>query len=549
EEIIQLFQELDGIGLGTLESYGHFRFLPGLTSFLAAELTPEALAQARAAWFDGMVGLAGFLYQQRSKDSQLSSTLTLLELPNLLAALEQGEERLSPEGAVAFAAGLEQLLADLGRPAALARAVEARTRAAARVPAWGKARFEAERLTVKRLLAAGNLPEAHEKAQRLLRQCQTGGDYPGADHDLAMAHTLLGQVLRAAGQAGEALECQVAARRLFANLGGENGQRMASSALARQGDCLRALGRLDEAAADYEQAIVEFRELQDDRGIAAGQNQLGTVRMLQRRYPEALQAHEEARKIFTILNEPRSVASAWHQTGMVLWRAGQYAEAEKAYKASLAIRVQEKDRANEASSLNELGILFEAMGRLEDGVRCCRQAADICVALPDLAKEGRVRSNLANALIQLRRFDEARAEVMRAIACNGSFGHAVEPWKTWHILNKLEQATGNPAAATSAREKAKSAFLAYRRAGGENHEGGGRWCAMTLQAIQAGAGAQMAAALAEPATSPDVPVEAKPLIAALQKILTGARDPALAEDPALFFMDACELTLLLEALG
>ncbi|MBF0341534.1 MAG: tetratricopeptide repeat protein [Magnetococcales bacterium] len=249
------------------------------------------------------------------------------------------------------------------------------------------------------------------------------------------------------------------------------------------------------------------------------------------------------------MNEPRSVATAWHQTGMVLRRTGQYSEAEKAYKAALAIWVREKDRAHEAGSLLELGNLFGAMGRLEDGVRCYRLAADICVALPDLAREGLVRNNLANTLIQLQRFDEARMEVTRAIACKEPFGHAVEPWTTWDILHDLERATGNAPAATEAREKAKSAFLAYRRAGGENHQTGGRWCAMTLQAIQAGTGEQVTAKLAELATDPEVPDQAKPLIAALQKILAGARDPALAEDPALFYMDACELTLLLEALG
>jgi tetratricopeptide (TPR) repeat protein len=82
------------------------------------------------------------------------------------------------------------------------------------------------------------------------------------------------------------------------------------------------------------------------------------------------------------------------------------------------------------------------MSRLEDAVTFCRQAANIYVKLQDLATEGRVRSNLANTLIKLQRYDEARRELQRAIECKQPYGHAAEPWTTWNILRNLEQATG-----------------------------------------------------------------------------------------------------------
>jgi tetratricopeptide (TPR) repeat protein len=91
------------------------------------------------------------------------------------------------------------------------------------------------------------------------------------------------------------------------------------------------------------------------------------------------------------------------------------------------------------------------MGRLEEAVAFCRQAADIHVKLQDLRNEGRDRNNLAHTLIKLQRFEEARCELQRAIECLKPFGHAAEPWMTWHILHDLEQATGNPQAAAEAR--------------------------------------------------------------------------------------------------
>jgi len=212
--------------------------------------------------------------------------------------------------------------------------------------------------------------------------------------------------------------------------------------------------------------------------------------------------------------------------------------------------VKLKDRAHEADTLNQLGNLYGRMGRLEEAVIFYRQAADIDMQLKNRAKEGMRRSNLANTLIKLGRYDEARAEIGRAIECKRPYGHAAQPWKAWAILHDLERAVGDLAAAEQARAEARQLFTAYRRDGGENHSGGGRLCAMFAQAMQAGQTGEMAASLQQLAEDPGWQVDqAKALVAALQAILRGSRDPALAEDPALSYDFAAEVQLLLEALG
>ncbi len=115
---------------------------------------------------------------------------------------------------------------------------------------------------------------------------------------------------------------------------------MASVCFAEQGDCLLDLGRLDEAAAAYEESIRRAEQLGDDREVAVGKGQLGTVRLQQRRYGEALAAYAEARERFTQLDEPGTVAVIWHQTGMAYQEAGQPEAAEDAYRKSLAIKVR-----------------------------------------------------------------------------------------------------------------------------------------------------------------------------------------------------------------
>jgi len=548
QEIQPLVQTLIDTGLAENVAYGHLRLHPALCPYLALELSAEESADLAARWASGMVQLTMFLYEQSSKDAKLSATLTRLELPNLLHLLEYLTNQADPETTLDVANKVEQLLADLDYPRLLKRVVAIREQASQGVGGGlTEARFEARRMEIERLLQAGQLPQAYQSAQQLLADSQGPGSQVSA-HNQAMAFALLGRVLEIGGAAGEALTHLREAQRRFEQLG-EPGARMASATLTEQGNCLCDLGRLDEAAQAYEKRIEWGEKLKDHRGVAVGKGQLATVRMLQGRYAEALAAYEAAKQTFAELGEPQTGAVIWHQIGMGHEQAGNYEAAEEAYRESLALKVQLKNRAGEASTLDQLGILYGMMNRLEESVTFHRQAADIRYQLQDQAAEGRSRNNLAIRLIKLQRYDQARAEIRRAIECNKPYGHVAEPWKTWAVLHDLEQAVGDHAAAEQARAEARRLFLAYRRDGGENHSGGGRLCAAFYQAKQAGQTAEMAVSLQQLVDDPDRPDWLKTLASTLQAILRGSRDPALAENPALDYDDAVEVQLLLERLG
>ena len=224
---------------------------------------------------------------------------------------------------------METLLQNLGRPRALQRAVAVRERAAAALKdsGWSHARFLAGSSTIDRLIDAGRAAEAVPLARRLLAEATAAGEaaYEGAAYDLAMCHFCLGRALKESGEAQAALVPLDEARTRFqrlADAGNPDAARMASVCLTDRADALLDLGRLDEAAAAYEEAIELAKQRGDPRQVAVGRFQLGTVRLLQRRYPEALQAFDEARQTFERLGEPASVAAAWHQIGMVLPQCG-----------------------------------------------------------------------------------------------------------------------------------------------------------------------------------------------------------------------------------
>jgi tetratricopeptide (TPR) repeat protein len=403
-------------------------------------------------------------------------------------------------------------------------------------------------MDIERLLQQGALQPAFTAAQALLQQCEQVGEhaYRGADYDLAMAIKLLGQVLRTGGAAASALPHLQQAQHRFEQLG-EAGARMAAVALTEQGDCLRALGQLEAAVATYGESIQRSEKRADTRQVAVGKIQLATTRLCQKRYADALQGYREALQLFQQLDEPGSVATSWHQMGMVHSKAGDYPQAEQAYRQGLSIRVTHKLKQDEAGSLNELGNLYAEWQRPEQAVGFYRQAADLHTQLGDLRYEGFARNNLAHVLIQLERYDAARPELQRAIECDKAFGHAAQPWTTWDILHDLERASGNPAAARAARQRAVAAFLAYRRDGWENHSGAGRLCLAMAQAMQQGDTAEIQKDIASRIELPQLQ-EYKNFHHKLQAILAGERNLALAEDEGLHYELAVELLVLLEGL-
>jgi tetratricopeptide (TPR) repeat protein len=554
-DVAALASELVATGLATPNPYDHLSLNPALCPYLRARMAPAESEPLQARWSEAMRKYVVFLVQQQFQQAEVAATLTVLELPNLFALLDQVQKVEDTEATIDLATSLYSLVHVLGRPRLLERVAQARDSSANALGETGnRACVSAQRTRIQQQLDSGQLREAFEGAQELLRRARAAGEaaYPGADYDLATACWLLGRVLNTGGGAEQALPLLEEARMRFEAVEhrepGCGAERMTSVCVAERGDCLQALGRLDQAAGAYEENIRRAEKLGDERQVAVGKGNLGTVRLLQRRYPDALKAYEEARERFSRLDEPVSVAGYWHQTGRVYQQTGQPEAAEDAYRESLAIKVRLGDVAGQASTLGQLGNLYDdALGRTEEAVAFLKQAADKYVEIHDVAGEGRARNNLADSFRKLRRFGEARQEIRRAIECKAQFGHAAGPWRAWAILAEIETDSGNPSAAVQAKQKAIDCYLAYRRAGGENHAGPGRLVVAMTHNLAAGGPASASSFLQQVAADPDN-AWLRPFIQALQAILDGSRDRSLANAPDLHYGMSAEILLLIENL-
>ncbi len=558
EDVFDLAHALLQTGLATQGPYNHLTLTPALCPWLRKQLAGNEAVELATRWQAAMLKYVNLLVQERSQNTELAATLSRLELANLFVLLELLASAGDAAATIELATSLYRLLQSFGKARLLARADQVRDCASTQLGStWQHAHFEAARTQIEQQLARGEMQAALSGAQAILQTALAAGAnaYPDADFDLAGAHFLLGRALRFAGDATSALAQLQQAEQRFSSIakshGNASAERMDTRCLTEQADCLCDLGQLSAAAKAYQAAIALDEQRGAARDVAVGKGQLGTVYLLQNLYPQALAAYEAARTSFAALNEPGCVATSWHQTGMTHQAAGEARNAEDAYRQALAINVRLGDIAGQASTLGQLGNLHDnELGRTEEAVVFHRQALDKAITCGDTAAEGEWRNNLASSLCKLGLWAEAREQIQQAIASKSQFGHAAQPWASWNILTDIETAAGQTAAAQYARQQALEHYLAYRRAGGENHSDQGSLCAAIHAMLHESENEQAQALLqqltADPQHANNLPWQA--LLASLQAIVRGSRDDSLAQDQALSYDGAAEITLLLEYL-
>ncbi len=316
--------------------------------------------------------------------------------------------------------------------------------------------------------------------------------------------------------------------------------------LMEQGDCLHALGKLDQTAKTYQKAISYNEILDDKRGVAKGKIRLAMVYQNQKNYTKALQIYHEVLILFQKLDKTSAIAAIYRQIGMVYHQQSFFYKAEATFSLSLSMVSRKGSSLNEAYLLRELGHLYKTWGRPEQAISYYHQAKEITIQLGHLHLEGEIRANIAVCLTTLKRLGDARREIIRAIECNESFSHAAKPWVSWDILYHLEKVIGNQTRCKQALKKAVSSYLTYRRNGGENHSNSNRLALKLLKAIHNNDTKEVKQTIKHNLAKKSWQKH-KVYLHNLLAILYGDRSPALAEHDGMSYQQIV-VKLLLEQL-
>ncbi|MEO0769400.1 MAG: CHAT domain-containing protein [Cyanobacteria bacterium J06649_4] len=555
-------RELIKVGLAKGRECNYLQLDPALPSYLKIGQSAEQLASLQTVWAEVVEDFLNFLTAHFSQYGSFVSRLAILEIPNLVALMTWLEQQLKADNTIArrvadAASNIEQLAGCISRPKVLAQATALREQALSATSEWNGNNFNGARLDIELLLEKGNLEAAHEKAKALLSKAKMIGEeaYEGADGDLATAHWLIGRVFKRRGQAKLAINSFTVAQQNFKNLG-TRGAKDSALLLFELADCLKMIGQIDEASDKYQESIQKCENLGSYRQAALARMELADAQRIQHQYDAALNTLQKALVFFQSQNELAPASQCWHYLGMLYQDIGsfskdinQYEKAEDSYLMALQLCTQIKSIPGQSASLAQLGYLHAYhLNRQEDAVRFYREAAILAARQNDRRGEGIALNNIADALRKLGRYEEARNEILRAIACKKPFGNSVFPWTSFYVLYEIEKATGCLEASQTAWRKARDIYLDYRRQGGYEGDFTGLLSEKVWTAIQQNRADEAFRNLTEIMSSSEILDEYRYHASKLLEVLHGSPRSALEDDDSLSFKGAAEVLLLVERL-
>ncbi len=142
----------------------------------------------------------------------------------------------------------------------------------------------------------------------------------------------------------------------------------------RIGRLHRDLGSLDLARKHLDAGLMLFSVDQDERGIAASNDDIGKLLWIQGQYDEALRAMQMALDMRRRFGDERSIALSLNNMGLVWMDHGDTQKAREAFEASLALRRKNSDRIGIAEALTNLGILEQDRNNWDGALQLFEEA-------------------------------------------------------------------------------------------------------------------------------------------------------------------------------
>ena len=230
------------------------------------------------------------------------------------------------------------------------------------------------------------------------------------------------------------------------------------------GDVLRAAGELGDAKRAYEAALGIAEELNDARARSVDLMHLGGLALVRGDLEEARTRYQAALELLRQLHEPALEALARHQLGRVLHEMRRWNEAEAHYREAARIREERGNLAGAAQDWAQLAALRLEAGDGEAAEAWYRKAIAAGRQIEGPVQLARLLGKLAALLLrQPDRLDEARALVEEALG-GGQAGDPPSPevWRHYGILADVVEREAARAADDQRRVELEAQARAYR---------------------------------------------------------------------------------------
>jgi tetratricopeptide (TPR) repeat protein/energy-coupling factor transporter ATP-binding protein EcfA2 len=335
------------------------------------------------------------------------------------------------------------------------------------------------------------------------------------DTDLrARAHRFLGHHFERAYQHDAAIAELELARTLARDAAN---RKVEGEAMGCRSLVLLNAGRFAEAAERFVELVAFWREagLRANEAVATGN--LGIALWSQGRVAEAQEQYERKLALSREVGDRRGEASVTANLGNLFASRGRFAEAQELHERQIAMSRAIGDRNSEAGGIANLGNLFLSLGRISEARECYERHLAITRETGNRHSEAIATGNLGNAYRQLGRLAEAREHIERYLAASRALGYRQGEAFALHTIGTVLRDAGE----LEACEERLVACLAVAEQIGHGHV-----CAATRHVMGS---LRAAAGDAERA----------------RELLTAARDAARPIDvPGIDVLTRCELALL-----
>ena len=230
----------------------------------------------------------------------------------------------------------------------------------------------------------------------------------GSRRDITGALTNIGNVL---ANQGDLAEAQRNYENAFAVAQEINDRGQKVTLLNNLATISQSLGKFSVALRIYQQSLEEARSVQDKGSIARAQNNIAFIYSLQGNFPAALQNIQEAVRAAEETGNKSDQAQFLYVLGDIKLDQAQLTSAEEDYQAGLGLASQIGDKTAIALGQLSLGRLRLQAGKAEEAKVLVQQAADEFHAEGLKDTEALARSQLASALLDLDRKQDAQHEL------------------------------------------------------------------------------------------------------------------------------------------
>ncbi len=166
--------------------------------------------------------------------------------------------------------------------------------------------------------------------------------------------------------------------------------------LANLGAAYIRLERYREAIPYLENYLPIARSLNDKQGEAQALGNLGIAYEALGNYGAAIATQKQAGKLMLALGDRRSLGQVLLNLGNSFEAVGDYDNAKAAYQQSLKIAQQMGDRLGEGIALGNLGAVYANLGQSREAIAAHEQSLKIARAIPNPSSEASALINLGS---------------------------------------------------------------------------------------------------------------------------------------------------------